>query len=222
VKKKYQYIVLFILGMVAVWYASTRGELFQNLKRVSALSLVLLFAFVFVTHLVTGYRFKLLMQVFSIRLDFKEWYGVSVCNVMFNYYLPARGGLAVRAYYLKKKYAFAYSHYTSLVAGSQIISFFLSAVAGLGFTLLFRAAHGIWLSKFMAVFASLLGVTAVGTLVLLVLLKLGKTFDNARFNNILRLFREGLSLFGKNKKLVAAFCVFHILGIVAVGARLFV
>ena len=197
-------------------------ELFLNLKRISAVNLALLFAFVLVAHLMTGYRFKSLMQVFSIRLDFKEWFGVSVCNTMFNYYLPARGGIAVRAYYLKKKYAFAYSHYTSLLAGSQIISFFLSAVMGLGFTLLYKSIHGIWYGKFVTLFASLLAVTVIGTLVLLVLLKLGKTFNNARLSNILRLFKDGLDLFGKNKKLVLAFSVFHIFGIFVVGARLFI
>jgi uncharacterized protein (TIRG00374 family) len=222
VKKKYQYAVLLILGMVAVWYASTHGELFLNLKRISALNLALLLALVFATHLVDGCRFKSLMQVFSIRLGFKEWFGLSACNSMFNYYLPAQGGLAVRAYYLKKKYAFAYSHYTSLLAGSQIISFFLSAAVGLGLTLLYKPIHGIWHGKLVALFAGLLLVTVIGTLFLWVLLKLGRTFNNARLNNILRLFKEGLGLFLQDKKLVAVFCVFHVLGVLAIAARFFI
>jgi uncharacterized protein (TIRG00374 family) len=162
------------------------------------------------------------MKMFAIDMDFREWFGLSACNSMFNYYLPAQGGLAVRAYYLKKKYAFAYSHYTSLLAGSQIISFLLSAAVGLGLTLLYKPIHGIWHGKFVVSFASLLALTVIGTFFLWVLLKLGRTFNNARLNNILRLFKEGLGLFLQNKKLIAAFCVFHILGVFAIGARLFV
>jgi uncharacterized protein (TIRG00374 family) len=220
--KKYQYVILFLLLAVAIWYSFTHSDLFLNLRRISALNVALLFAFVSVTYFMTGYQFNLLMKVFSIHLVFKEWLGLSVCNTMFNYYLPARGGIAVRAYYLKKKYAFTYSHYMSMIAGSQIIAFFLSDGLGLGSALLYRPVHGVWLGKFIVLFIFLLGATVIGAVVLLVLLKLGKTFKNARFNNILRLFEEGLNLFGKNKKMVGFFCFFYVLGILTVGARLFI
>jgi uncharacterized protein (TIRG00374 family) len=221
-KKKYQYIILSVLFLTASWYGYAHKDLFLHLKKISAFSLVGLILVVLVSQVLIGCQFKCLMRMFEIDMDFREWFGLSACNSMFNYYLPARGGLAIRAYYLKMKYAFSYSHYMSMIAGSQIIAFFLSAGAGLGFTFLYKPIYGIWHGKFVILFASLLAVTVIGTLVLMVFLKLGKTFNNAHFNNILRLFEEGLNLFGKNKKLVGVFCFLHILGIFAVGTRLFI
>jgi uncharacterized protein (TIRG00374 family) len=220
--KKYQYLVLLILVMISVWYGFSHQELFSNLSKISFVSLIGLAFVVFVFQLLLGYQFKILMKMFEIDMDFHKWFGLAVCNTMFNYYLPARGGIAVRAYYLKKKYAFTYSHYMSMIAGSQIISFLLSAGLGLGSALLYRPIHGIWLGKFIVLFVFLLGAIVIGTVVLLVLLKLGKTFNNALLNNILRLFEEGLNLFGKNRKLIAVFCFFYMLGIFVVGARLFI
>jgi len=221
-KKKYQNIILLILVLTASWYTFSHQELFLNLKKISLISLIGLTFTVFVFQILLGYQFKILMKMFAIDMDFREWFGLSACNSMFNYYLPARAGLAIRAIYLKKKYAFAYSHYMSMIAGSQIIAFFLSAGAGLVFTLLYRTIHGVWNAKFVLLFAFLLAVTAIGTLVLLVFLKLGKTFRNARFNNILGLFKEGLNVFGKNMRLVVVFSFFYILGFFVFGARIFI
>jgi uncharacterized protein (TIRG00374 family) len=208
--------------MMALWYGLSHQELFSHLKKVSIFNLITLFFLVFLFQIILGYQFKFLMKMFEIEMDVREWFGLAACNSMFNYYLPARGGIAVRAFYLKKKYAFTYSHYMSMIAGSQIIAFFLSAGAGLGSALLYRPIYEIWLGKFIVLFIFLLGATVIGTIVLLVLLKLGKTFKNARINNILRLFEEGLNLFGKNKKMVGFFCFFYILGIFVVGTRLLI
>jgi uncharacterized protein (TIRG00374 family) len=219
---KCQYVIVLLLAILAAWYGYSHKELLLHVKTISVVSLTGLILAVFVSQIMIGYQFKCLMRIFGIDMDFREWFGLSACNSMFNYYLPARGGIAVRAYYLKKRYGFPYSHYTSLLAGSNIIAFILSAGMGLCLTLLYKLIHGIWHGKFLALFASLLLVTVIGTLVLLVFLKLGKTFNNARLNNILELFKDGLNLFVKNKKLVAAFSVFQILGIFAFGARLFI
>lgn len=221
-RKTYQYVILLILVLTASWYALSHKELFMHLKTISIFNIIGLSLVVFMTHVLLGCQFKCLLKMFGIGMNFGEWFGLSVCNSMFNYYLPAKGGLAIRAYYLKKKHAFTYSHYTSLTVGSQIISFFLSAAAGLVFALLFKPIHGKWHVKFVVLFAALLLMTVIGTAVLLFLLKLGKTFKNSRFNNILTLFSEGLGLFGRRKRLVVVFSLLHILRLFSVGARLFI
>lgn len=220
--KRYQYLVLLIIVAIASWYGYTHKDLFLHLKKISAFSLVGLLLAAFVSQILIGYQFRCLMKMFDINMGFREWFGLSACNSMFNYYLPTGGGIAVRAYYLKKKYDFPYSHYTSLIMGSNIVAFILSAGTGLGLTMLYKSVHGILYVNLIVIFSGLLFATVIGTLVLLLLLQLGKRFDSERLNNILRLFKEGLNLFLKNKKLVLTFSVFHILGIFAIGARLFI
>lgn len=220
--KKYQYIILLAFVVIALWYGYTHKELFLNLKKISAFSLIALILLVFVSHILNGYRFKYLMRVFTTDLNFREWFGLSVCNSMFNYYLPARGGIAVRAYYLKKKHKFSYSHYTSLIAGSYIIIFFLSAGIGLVLTLLYKPIHGILYGKLVMIFSGLLLLTMIGTFLLVLFLKLGKRFKNERFNNILELVKEGLDFFQENRRLIISFSILHVAFISVMGARLFV
>ena len=197
--KKYKHFILLALAGIALWYGYTHKELFLNLKKISAFSLIALILLVFVSQILNGCMFKYLMRIFKTNLGFREWFGLSVCNTMFNYYLPARGGIVVRAYYLKKKYGFSYSHYTSLIVGSYIIIFMLSAGMGLVLTMLCKLMYGMLYGKLAAIFSGLLFLTITGTLLLMLFLKLGKRFKNERFNNILEIVKEGLVFFQKNR-----------------------
>jgi hypothetical protein len=220
--KKYQYIILLILGGGALWYGYANRELFLNLKKISFPDLLVLGLLVFVSHILNGYRFKYLMRVFKINLNFREWFGLSICNSMFNYYLPARGGIVVRAYYLKNKYKFSYSFYTSLLTGSYIITLFLSAITGLLLTLLFKFIHGVLYEKLLAIFVMLISLILIITALLILSLKIGRNFDNEKLNNLTSNIRKGLYFFRDNKKLIVIFSALYLISIFILGARLFI
>lgn len=218
--KKYQYIVLLAIVLVGAWYGYSHRELFANLGKVSVLSLILLTFLASVTQWLIGYQFKYLMRIFGVDLDFREWFGLSACNTMFNYYLPARGGIAVRAFYLKKKHDFSYSHYTSLITGAYAISFVLSAGAGLGLTLLHGLVHGTFHRTLVVIFGSLLLLTVVGAALLSVLLRGRNRLGNERIIRILRSVKEGLALFRENRRSTACYALLHLLAILVTGIRL--
>ena len=81
--------------------------------------------------LILGLQFKYTMTLFAVSLPFKEWFGLTVVNSLFSYYLPLRGGLLVRGAYLKYRYQFAVSHYLSLLVTSQIWMIGIAAGWGL-------------------------------------------------------------------------------------------
>ena len=220
--KKYNYFALLALVGIALGYGYAHRGLFLNLKRVSACSLAALILLIFVSQILGGYRFRYLMRVFKMNLPFRDCFGLSVCNTMFSYYLPGRGGMAVLAYYLKKKHEFSYSHYTALIVGSNLIGFAFSAGMGLGLTLLCKPLYGVLYGKLAAIFTGLLLLTMTGALLLVLFLKLGKGFNNRRFGDILEIVKEGLVLFHKNRQFVVSFSAFYVASIFVVGARLFV
>jgi uncharacterized protein (TIRG00374 family) len=130
--------------------------------------------------------------------------------------------MAVRAYYLKKKYNFGYSRYTSLMAGSYIIIFVLSAGMGLGLSLLYIPVHRILHIKLVAIFIGLLLSTLFGTFLLFFIIRLRKRFKRTKINSILEIMKNGYLSFKENMRLIIIFSVFHLLTIFVTGARLFV
>jgi uncharacterized protein (TIRG00374 family) len=166
--------------------------------------------------------FKFLLEIFKVNLNYKEWFGLSVCNTMFNYYLPARGGLVVRAYYLKQKYNFPFSHYASLLTATYIIAFFLSGTVGIFSTILYKFFHGILLKKLLLIFTLLLLCTFVLALLTLLFAKLRVTLKHERINNIFQLIQQGFDYFFKNWQVVIYFSMLHILFLCVSAARLYV
>jgi uncharacterized protein (TIRG00374 family) len=141
---------------------------------------------------------------------------------MFNYYLPARGGLVVRAYYLKQKYNFPFSHYASLLTATYIIAFFLSGTVGILSTILYKFFHGILLKKLLLIFIFLLFCTFVLALLTLLFAKLRITLKHERINNIFQLIQQGFVYFFENWQVVIYFSMLHILFLCISAARLYV
>jgi SAM-dependent methyltransferase/uncharacterized membrane protein YbhN (UPF0104 family) len=62
-------------------------------------------------------------RAFGVRLAFREWFGLAVLNNFAALFLPLALGVSVRAIYLKKKHAFGYTRFVSLMAGYHVILF---------------------------------------------------------------------------------------------------
>jgi len=220
-KKRYQYCILSIIVILFAWYSFTHKELFYKLKDVSVYNIAIIAVAILLFFLTIAYRFKYLLMIFSLRLPFKEWFGLSICNTMFNYYLPVRAGAVIRAYYLRKKYNFDYSYFASLFAGSNIIAFFLSAAVGLLLTLVYKFFYGVIIWKLFFIFFSLLILTFLILVFFLIFLKIGKNFESQRLNKFLNNIEKGLKFFLKNKKIIVISSIFHLLSIFIGGLRLF-
>lgn len=48
----------------------------------------------------------------GVHLKFKEWYGLCTLTTFLNLFLPAKGGIVIRALYLKSKYALEYKDFS--------------------------------------------------------------------------------------------------------------
>ncbi len=126
-----KWFALGIIVLLAVWYAWTHQDLVAALGRISASYLVLLFGLGFALKLVLGVEFMVICRAFGVRLSFREWFGLSVCNTMYNLLLPGRAGAGVRALYLKRAHRLPYAHFGALFAASSVLNLVVAAVVGL-------------------------------------------------------------------------------------------
>lgn len=97
----------------------------------------------FLILLMNGVLNKVLINKFGIDLSFREWFGLSVVSTLGNILTPFRGGLALNAMYLNKKYSFRYSKYAALTSGAYVIIFWINSILGLLACWYIKCAYGI-------------------------------------------------------------------------------
>ena len=123
----YGTLILLIAGLGI--YGYSHSEKFLPLTKISLEQLLILFGLNFLFYAVNGKIISCFLKIFKIDLPFKEQYSLSVITTFGNYYIPFRGGAALRAFYLKSRYAFQYSKFLSAMAAQLLI---VLGVAGFG------------------------------------------------------------------------------------------
>lgn len=218
---RWSYTIYLLAAAAALWFILSRREvILPHLRQISPLFLALI-SLAAVCHLfLEALRFRYLLEVFELVVPFREWFGLTVCNAMFSYYLPVRGGGALRAVYLKHRYGFPYSRYASLLAGSTLICFSLSAAVGLtSLTLLSLVAGERFPRLFWVVLALL--AASVGGMALLGLCggrRIGT--PSTRLNAVIVNFTDGLPRYRTGGRPVVLFGLFHLLSLLLLAVRL--
>jgi len=118
---------------------------------------------------VNSFRFRQVIRLFGGNLQFKEWFGLTMCNTFYNYIFPGQAGLILRAAYLKKMHQFAYSKYIGLVGLNYLINFFMAACLAIpltGFLLLSGSPQPAFISKTFVLSCGLLVLVVAGTIFL--------------------------------------------------------
>ena len=220
-RKNLRNAVFFLVLAAGLAYLFFKGPRLQSFINLNLLEILLLLAVSFSGYLVLGLGFRSLVRIFDVVLSFKEWFGLTVCNTMFNHYLPARGGTVLKAYYLKKKHSLSYPHYAALMAGSVFLVLALASLVGLLIVLLVSAVTGRFIVSLAAAFSLIfLGVLLTGLITKQLLrLKIHKKFS--RLSLFLSNLRDGLSLFSAHKKHALDFCLLSLFFLLIMAARLY-
>ncbi|MFW5799563.1 MAG: lysylphosphatidylglycerol synthase transmembrane domain-containing protein [Spirochaetota bacterium] len=220
-KKYFKFIFyIFILAGIGIYLYLNKGDL-TKLLELKYQNMILLFIISSFVTLMLAVEYKYTMYVFNIKLRFKEWFGLTIINTMFNLFMPARSGMVVRAMYLKNRYDFSYSHYVSLIAGSYVIFFYATGIVGLILSIILYMC-GIYTDiKIILIFTGLLGITIIGTLILFIFIKANIKLKSEKINNAIIKIKEGLNYFKNNKKLIFIISGLHLLFYVFMGLRLY-
>lgn len=216
--KKLFYLLVFV-SLASFLYINK--ELFFSLKNISSLDLILLSFFSLIAIYINSGQFRYLAEIFDLRLKFKEWFGLAVANTMHNYYTPARWGMLLKAFYLKKSHDLQYSNFISLTAGAYLIGFFLASVSAVFFIIL---SFFLYQEFNKAVFFISIGL--VNATVLLGFFSLYVRFSVV-FKKIPRLYNfvlnveNGLLFFKHNRRLLIKILLLKFIFIVIMAIKLY-
>ena len=90
-----------------------------------------------------GLYIKFALQAFAVDLPAREWLSLTVATSVLNYFTPLRGGMVVRAVYLKSHYRFGYVDFLSTLSAMYLMYVFTYGLLGLaGQALLWRQGAG--------------------------------------------------------------------------------
>jgi uncharacterized membrane protein YbhN (UPF0104 family) len=135
-----------ILAAFAIWtsgYVYRHASDFQVLAHLPVRFLLGLFAIAAASVICNGLYIKFALQAFQVDLPAREWLSLTVATSLLNYVTPLRGGMVVRAVYLKAHYRFGYVDFLSTLSAMYLMYILLYALLGLaGLVLLWEQDAG--------------------------------------------------------------------------------
>lgn len=214
-------IVFFGIVLIGGIFLFFNRHILEQFKNLRLTEILLPLAACLVAFFFLSLGFKFLLQIFHIDLSFKEWFGLTICNIMFNYYLPAKGGSMAKAYYLNKKFDFKYSYYISLLSGSFMISLALTSLLGLSAVFSISIFRGRLVFPLVLFFLFILVCIVLIFFIAKFLLKFKFRFKMRKLTRILENLRNGLTHFSNNRKLTLYFSLCTALYFITMAGRLY-
>jgi len=123
--------ILLVLVVLAVLYLERNFEDFSELRIVSPIVIIALVLLFILGYFLIGLTTKQLIRPLKINLGYFESFALSVVTGFYNLITPLRGGMAVRAVYLKKKHNFSYTNFFSSLSASYVLIFLSAGIMGL-------------------------------------------------------------------------------------------
>ena len=139
-------LTLGVLIFSAIFLFKNRDS-FQEISRFNVIEVSILIITLLLFWMFTSFRLKILMEIFSISLKVNEWIGLSIISKFYSYFLPLRGGLALRALYLKRVYSFNYLSFASSISSLMLFNVFVNILIIL--LLIFSTSSFDWVPSFL-------------------------------------------------------------------------
>ena len=196
--KKYLSVILAILIIVAAGvYVSKHFDDVRDILSISFESLLILLSLALTEILLNGYSVRILLRSFGVKLSFHEWFGLSSVTTMANFLLPFRGGMGIRAMYLKSKFDFPLTSFLSTIAASYVIHLLIRSFIGMVSFILLYMYYDIFSVPIFILIAAVFGTLMSLVFIAARLPKLKNKYL-ARINDIVR----GWQIITGNKKLL--------------------
>ena len=123
-------IVFIIAIVVAFLVISFQGGV-SALVHIGVGDVAYLSFLTYITIILSGYVFSVLLAVLGVNLKHQENVHLAVAAQFLNYFGPVRAGALVKAVYLKRKYSFLYTNYASVAIANALISMATLSVIGI-------------------------------------------------------------------------------------------
>ncbi len=176
IKKALSVIVFILIAVVISYYLKTHWQEFHEIKIVSWWYFTGLFLSTIVSIWVTSLFFKKSVEPYSLKLTFKEYFGLTMITLMGNYLIPF-SGLGVRAIYMKKVYKFSYHNFLTTIIANWITNFIIYSFGGIvALIIYYLRTHTInWI--LVTVFLSVMIISLITFIPIKIEKKSGKIFS---------------------------------------------
>lgn len=129
-----QIISAIVLLLLLAWFGyygySHRAD-FMELSVASPWLILILVLISLIGYFVVAILNNELMKALGVVMPMGESFLLSVVTGFYNMITPFRGGMAVRAVYLKKKYDFAYVHFLASLSAVYVLTFLVASLLGI-------------------------------------------------------------------------------------------
>jgi uncharacterized membrane protein YbhN (UPF0104 family) len=129
-RKIWLIVVLAIVITGIILFLIMNPHFFRPFLNITLTHAFLLIITNFICTSINGLFLREFTSKFGIDLTILEWFGLSVVTTMGNYITPFSGGMLVRATYLKRKHAFPYSKFMSMLAANYLVIFWMIGIVG--------------------------------------------------------------------------------------------
>ncbi len=218
---QYRKIISFITYLtfiiLTVFFFVSNKEGFRKISGIPLYYIVIMFILAFLTLYINGIKINLLTKFYNIKLNLKEYFGLSVITTMGNYIIPARGGAYLRAVYLKKKHNLSYLKFISTFGAILVISFFTISLIGLISIMIFTKNFNPFDSLLKSLFSIIFIINAI---LLFISIKL-KELKNKFLNYIVRTINEWERIRNK-KRLVVNLIMLDIILVMLMAGRMLI
>jgi uncharacterized membrane protein YbhN (UPF0104 family) len=156
-----------VVGIFLVWAASyVRAHMdeFRVIGDISVAHVAILLTLAVLSFIVSGVLTRTLVRPFGAELGVFEAFSISLVSLVGNYIMPFRGGMGIRALYLKRRHGLPYGTFTRILAGRFVLVFLVESMIGLVNLWVLRQGSG----RFHPVLLLILGTAFVFSTVVLV------------------------------------------------------
>lgn len=217
--RKYVGAVVAVVAVVAmVGYLATQGDVLEAIRAIPVWMAIVLIVVSFAALVVQAMQYRAAVRIQAIDMPIGESTALTAANTMANYYLPVRGGMVVRAAYMKRVYGFPLARYGALTVSLTGLTILVAALIGVVGIIISASISGDVNQRALLTFAGI-GVAVVLGVGAAVALS-GFAKGDGRFAEVVRSFRAGMAMWAESRGDLGIFLLWTVALFAAQGFRL--
>jgi len=217
--RKYVGAIVAVTAVIAmVGYLATQRDVLDAIQEIPLWMAVVLVIVSGGALLVQAMQYRAAVKIQAIDMSVGESTALTAANTMANYYLPARGGMVVRAAYMKRVYAFPLARYGALTISITGLTILVAALIGIVGVAISASTGNDVNRQALLTFAGI-GIAVVGAVAAAVAIT-GLAKGDGTFAQTVRSFRDGMAMWAEARGKLGIFLLWTVALFVAQGFRL--
>ena len=194
--RKYVGAIVAAVAVVAmVGYLALQRDVLDAIRAIPVWMAIVLVFISLGALVVQAMQYRAAVRIQAIDMPIGESTALTAANTMANYYLPARGGMVVRAAYMKRVYGFPLSRYGALTVSITGLTILVAAMIGVVGVIVSASISGDVNQRGLLIFAGVGIAVVLGVGAAIALSGFAK--GDGQFAEVVRSFRAGMTMWAK-------------------------